>query len=86
MWVTCSSQLFDGWPVFVLFFGGRLLVVMLIGWRAATNHVLSLLVGEGQYPLLQLSLQFSGFRVKARHLGHRFEGSVCIKYPNVLYF
>ena len=47
MWVTCSSQLFDGWPVFVLFFWGRLLVVMLIGWRAATYHVLSLLVGEG---------------------------------------
>ena len=26
-----------------------------------------------QQHLLQLSLQFSGFRVKARHLGHRFE-------------
>ena len=36
--------------------------------------------------LLQLSLQFSDFRMKVRHLGHRFEEKVflCIKYSNIL--
>ena len=33
----------------------------------------------------QLSLQFSGFRVKARHLGHPLKRKcLCIKYSNVL--
>ena len=31
---------------------------------------------ENEWQLLQLSLQFSGFRVKARHLGHLFEEKV----------
>ena len=41
---------------------------------------------SNQLQLLQLSLRFSGFCVKARRLGYRFEEKVylCIKYPNIL--